>query len=159
MSRSASYGGGLPYTIGTNPNLDIAGGTRFYLGDPRFSTKIELVSAAEERFGMAAVAWVGLPIGRFTAEHHCESGITAGGHLAIEWRSPSACRAERGRSLLPGGSARGCGDRKPDHIRGAAGFQLTQFMEGILEVTGATRFGEPDEKLRGARPFACLWVP
>ena len=142
----------LPYRVGTNPNLDIAGGTRFGLGDPRFSTKIELVSAAEERFGLATVAWVGLPVGQLTAEHHYigESGITAGGHVAIEWRgTPVRAAINVGGVYRPEGQLVGAATASQLTYGGAAGFQLTQFMEGILEVTGATRFGEPDEKLEG----------
>ena len=147
---SIATGEDLPYLVSGDPNLDISGGTVFAVGDPRLSIKVEVASLADERFGIGVVAWGGFPIGQLTAQHHYvgEAGMTAGGHVALEWRGAAVRAALNvGGMYRPEGQLVGASTASQMTYGGAAGLQLTQWLEGILEITGATRFGRPDEKL------------
>jgi OmpA-OmpF porin, OOP family len=138
--------------------LDIRGGEAFGLGDPRLSAKVRLTDPGA--FGLAVVTFVTAPLGEATAEGRSlgDDGVTAGGHLAVEYGS-----AKLRFGLNLGGRYRPTREILstevgPEATWGIAGaYGATPMLRLIAEVTGASRLsGELDENPIEARLAAEL---
>lgn len=127
----------------SQPFVDIRGGSAFGPGDPRLRAKVRLVGDGARGFNMAAIAYLGIPLGQVTSDgaNLGDDTVTAGGHLALEHRA-GAFRygANFGGIIRP--------DRKllstevgSEFTYGVGvGFDITPLVAVLGEVTGVTQF-------------------
>ena len=135
------------YQDGRSPRTAAAGGAGGGLGDPRLSVKVRLLDPAPDGDGIALAAsmWVSAPIGhamwpgRFVGDRYPTLGAQAIGSLrvddlrvAINLGVQVRDEAQNLRSAVG-----------TEMIWGvAAGYRFHPLFEGLVELTGATSFGQ-----------------
>ena len=144
----------------SQPYIDLRGGSAFGLGDPRLSAKVRLAGAGNTGFLLALVANVTAPVGHAISEEHAlgYDGVTAGGHLAGEFRQgPVRFGVNVGGQYRPERALLATKVSSDFYYGTGLGFDVTSLLSLLAEVAGSTRFNRQlDENPVEARLAARL---
>ncbi len=123
--------------------VDIRGGQAFGPGDPRLSAKVRFVGTGTEGFTMAAVAYVGAPLGQVTSSNAAlgDDTVTAGGHLVLELQADTVRGGINFGGIVRPTRSLLSTEIGPEFTYGAGlGFDVTSLFTVVAEATGVTQF-------------------